>query len=194
MLDSFTKQLPDPPEFRGWPKIPRFNREVIITEKIDGTNACVVVSEDGVVYTQSRRRYVTVDDDNFGFARWAQNHAGALSQALSPGYHYGEWFGLGIQRGYGLDQKRFVLFDTLRWEDNMPQNSLVGLVPVLARGNAGSLNILIAEALQTLATGGSVAVPGYNNPEGLVIYHQAARQSFKVLLEGDEIPKGEANE
>jgi hypothetical protein len=29
-------------------------------------------------------------------------------------------------------------------------------------------------------------------PEGIVVYHSAARSRFKVLLEGDDIPKGNA--
>jgi hypothetical protein len=30
------------------------------------------------------------------------------------------------------------------------------------------------------------------NPEGVIVYHSAARQSFKVLLENDHLPKGAA--
>lgn len=33
--------------FQPFPKIARWSREVIITEKIDGTNASVIVSDDG---------------------------------------------------------------------------------------------------------------------------------------------------
>lgn len=32
-------------EFQEWPKTPRWNREVVITEKIDGTNAAIVIEE-----------------------------------------------------------------------------------------------------------------------------------------------------
>ncbi len=48
--------------------------------------------------------------------------------------------------------------------------------------------------LGKLRTEGSVAVPGYANPEGVVVFHTAASQLFKVLLEGDELPKGVASE
>ena len=56
--------------FKAFPKIPRwYNEEVIITEKIDGTNACVAISEDlSVVSAQSRTRLLSIDKDNYGFA------------------------------------------------------------------------------------------------------------------------------
>lgn len=31
-------------EFKAWPKIPRLFRDVIITEKIDGTNAAIHIA------------------------------------------------------------------------------------------------------------------------------------------------------
>src|SRR5687767_11177216 len=101
-------------EFREFQKIARLNRAVIVTEKIDGTNGCVVVSEDGLTVTaQSRSTIITPQNDNFGFAKWVQDNAEELKQ-LGPGYHYGEWWGCGIQRKYGLDEKRFSLFNVSR--------------------------------------------------------------------------------
>ncbi len=55
-------------EFTAFPKIPRLNREIIVTEKIDGTNAQVVVTEDGEVRAGSRSRWITPEADNFGYA------------------------------------------------------------------------------------------------------------------------------
>lgn len=37
----------DIPEFVEFPKIARLSREIIVTEKIDGTNGVVFVSDDG---------------------------------------------------------------------------------------------------------------------------------------------------
>jgi len=96
------------PEFRAWPKIKRDPVWMRVTEKIDGTNGCIVVTAHGV-FAQSRKRLITPQQDNFGFAAWVQANEEAL-YALGPGYHYGEWYGLGIQRGYGLDHRRFALF------------------------------------------------------------------------------------
>jgi hypothetical protein len=32
-------------EFQGWPKTPRLFRDMIVTEKIDGTNSAVIIEE-----------------------------------------------------------------------------------------------------------------------------------------------------
>ena len=50
-----------PPEFKGFSKIPRLNREIIITEKIDGTNGQIYVPEDPTepIFAASRNRWLT---------------------------------------------------------------------------------------------------------------------------------------
>ncbi len=169
-------------EFKGFNKLARLNRDCTITEKIDGTNACVVVSPiTGTVTAQSRTRIITPEDDNFGFAAWVRDHADDLQQ-LGHGYHFGEWWGPGIQRRYGIAERRFSLF---RHPDVLPHCCHV--VPKLYEG------LFSGEAIQTtlayLALGGSVASPGFMRPEGIVVWHHAARVSFKVTLEGDAEPK-----
>ena len=58
-------------EFKAWPKIGRYNPfNVTITEKMDGTNACIIIEDGFIVGVQSRKRLITPDDDNFGFAQW----------------------------------------------------------------------------------------------------------------------------
>lgn len=57
-------------EFVGFPKIPRLNRGIIVTEKIDGSNACIVIDEESDIWAQSRKRIITPEVDNFGFATW----------------------------------------------------------------------------------------------------------------------------
>jgi hypothetical protein len=47
----------------------------------------------------------------------------------------------------------------------------------------------VEECLARLRTGGSIAAPGFMNPEGVVIYHTASKQLFKVTLEKDEESK-----
>lgn len=182
------------PEFRAWPSTPRLFRDIVITEKIDGTNACIIISEDGSeVWAQSRKKLITPDDDNAGFARWVADNAGALADTLGPGYHFGEWWGSKIQRTYGLvnGDKRFSLFNVNRYKDvDLVTVPGLGLVPVLYEGPFSELEI--DGALGLLRAYGSVAAPGFMNPEGIVVYHTAARQVFKVLLENDEISKTEA--
>jgi len=89
-------------DFVTFSKISRLVRDVVVTEKIDGTNAQVTITEDGRFLTGSRNRWITPDDDNHGFARWAKDHELELREGLGFGTHYGEWWGQGIQRRYGL--------------------------------------------------------------------------------------------
>lgn len=176
-------------EFQAWPKIARLNRDIVVTEKIDGTNAAVIIDDDGAIATQSRKRLITPDDDNFGFARWVAENAGALVDALGPGRHFGEWWGSGIQRGYGLakGEKRFSLFNTARYGDAPLDVDGLRVVPVLYQGLYSQPEI--EEALDRLNMLGSVAAPGFFDPEGIVVFHSAAQQMFKVTIKGDEAPK-----
>lgn len=176
------------PVFVPFKKIPRLNRDVVVTEKIDGTSGCVYIADDGTtIAAGSRTRWITPESDNFGFARWVADNREALL-ALGPGHHYGEWWGAGIQRRYGLTEKRFSLFNVGRWNaENVP--ACCSVVPTLATGPLGSS---VADALRMLE-GGSVAAPGFDKPEGVVVFHTASGALFKVTLEGDESPKGRAS-
>lgn len=186
------------PEFRAWPKIPRLSRDCVISEKIDGTNACVVISEDGAqIAAQSRTRIITPENDNYGFAKWVNVYREDLLK-LGPGYHFGEWWGPGIQRGYGVAKKTFSLFNTSRWIESEAQRidekqqvvpACCKVVPVLCRDIFDTR--IIANVLMDLVIRGSVASPGFMRPEGIVIFHTAAGTYFKKLTEGDELPKGE---
>lgn len=176
-------------EFQEFPKIPRLNRTVIVTEKIDGTNACVVVSEaptfeERVVTAQSRSRIITPEADNFGFAAWVKANEATLRQ-LGPGHHFGEWWGCGIQRGYGLTEKRFSLFSTKKWGETRP--ACCHVVPIVAIWNGFEA---VAMALAKLRAEGSMASPGFPKPEGVIAWHSHAQAMFKVTLEKDEEHKG----
>ena len=61
-------------EFKGFGKVSRWSRDLIVTEKIDGTNAQIYIGEDGEFLTGSRTRWITPEDDNMGFSRWAHEH------------------------------------------------------------------------------------------------------------------------
>ncbi len=190
-------------EFKPFPKVPRLSRECVITEKIDGTNASIWILNpflDGIppeafrvgygvyqfaVVAASRRRFLTPEKDNFGFARWVQAHAEALVLELGYGTHFGEWWGSGIQRGYGLEkgEKRFSLFNTSLWaEDECLE--LCSVVPTLYRGLFET--DAICNVLCYLQDTGSLAAPGFMKPEGIMIHHAAANQLFKKTVDGDE--------
>lgn len=125
-------------EFKDFPKIPRLSREIVITEKIDGTNAQIFIETLGVglyepqvqnwpftyakdtgggtqfIFVGSRNKWITPKDDNYGFANWVKTNAEELLK-LGDGRHFGEWWGRKIQRGYDLAEKRFSLFNSSKW-------------------------------------------------------------------------------
>jgi hypothetical protein len=217
-------------EFQPFPKMARLTRECVITEKIDGTNAQVhivdadevsapttplvmssyiIAKKDGLcLFAGKRTSYCTPDDDNFGFAKWVKANADSL-WALGAGRHYGEWWGSGIQRTYGLSEKRFSLFNVARWhaagaepyvsvgaDPRQPPKSSTeapaccGVVPVLYRGLFGPKHA--ENFIEKLRHEGSVAAPGFMNPEGVVVFHTASGTMFKKTLDKDEQPKGVA--
>lgn len=189
-------------EFEAFPKIPRLNRGMVITEKIDGTNACVAFNDDGTeMLCQSRNRAITPDADNAGFASWCHENRESLFNDLGPGRHFGEWWGRKIQRGYGLDDRRFSLFNTSRWYMNLGKGaeggrlvrpfstSNLGVVPLMYEGEFS--NGVIREQVAFLRENGSQIAPG-QPAEGVVVFLPAANQLFKVMCENDNIPKGAA--
>lgn len=187
------------PEFRGWPKIGRLNRNVIVSEKIDGTNAAIIISneyvphgtgdqeivnggivvnlfdtEDGLpwqpvwVGAQSRKNLITPEKDNFGFAQWVRENARTLVDDLGEGYHFGEWWGSGIQRGYGLEkgEKRLSLFNVKKWHPDFRDEGQsdfatdkLGVVPVLDVHTFDTNRVNVA--VKMLKVTGSKASPGF---------------------------------
>lgn len=213
--------------FEPFPKIARLSRDMIITEKLDGTNASVIIKkveeplftafsyfDDSPVFVSetenctyvlhesdiygigagSKKRLITPGKktDNFGFAGWVRENAAELVK-LGPGQHYGEWWGQGIQRGYGLKERRFSLFNVGRWvphtwpvdPDGMKRvPACCHVVPVLYRGIFNTA--VTMEALNKLRLNGSVAAPGWKDPEGIVVFHSGNGALFKKTFEGDE--------
>ena len=193
-------------EFKDFPKMARFSRDFIITEKIDGTNASINITNTNAdtnptdeniicrvnefnIRAGSRTRWITPSNDNHGFANWVKNNCLDLVK-LGEGNHFGEWWGSGIQRGYGLTkgEKRFSLFNAIRWNTEI-RPSCCSVVPILASGNFDNINVTVENAIYNLKTNGSAAVPRFMNPEGIVIFHIAANIGFKKTLEKDETPK-----
>jgi hypothetical protein len=208
-------------EFEPWPKTPRLYRNVTITEKIDGTNAAVIVKEfpygthvDGVpanaklvlgpgkmdndglpafeylVAAQSRRRIITPGNDNHGFAGWVWENAEYLARTLEEGHHYGEWWGVGIQRGYNMSKRVFSLFNLRRWGHIEFDNDQLRTVPIVFSGPFS--DVAVENALARLEYDGSLAAPGYDRPEGVCVFHEDSNQVFKVALTNDHLSKSAA--
>lgn len=168
--------------FEKWPSIKRFDLDIYgqVTEKLDGTNGILHIGPDGEILAGSRNGWL-VDRDNYGFNAWVQANKDKLL-VLGPGYHYGEWWGCGIQRRYDQATKRFSLFNTKRY--NPEQLALAGVetVPVLYEGpiDAAVLENVVAE----LSVTGSVAAPGFMNPEGIVV--KVGDNVWKWTFEGNK--------
>lgn len=207
-------------EFIEFPKIPRLRRRVVVSEKIDGTNAQVnirpagpetdskdpfengydiqVETPDGLqayLRSGSRNRWLPLPgsggDDNFGFSRWAQENAPELAK-LGVGAHFGEWYGSKIGRTYGLinGEKHFTLFNVDRWRDGRAARpACCQVVPILGEGVEGQ-DFQLSTIIERLQVLGSVMVPGFMKPEGVVVWHSATRGSTKITLENDDVPKG----
>lgn len=164
-------------EFKPWPKIPRgtpFN--AIITEKMDGTNSCIIIQDGKIIGVQSRKRLITSgkETDNYGFAGWVERNEEELLK-LGDGYHYGEWAGLGIQKNpHALDEKKFFLFNTERWNPNNPNvPDCCSVVPILFQGemDASTIPRIMAEQLANAKEG--------ETPEGIIVYYKSMRTMSK---------------
>lgn len=200
----------DTEAFVEFPKIARLSREVVVTEKIDGTNGVIYITEAGEMRVGSRTRWLTPETgDNAGFLLWAMTHKDELMQ-LGVGRHFGEWWGSGIQRGYGLPkgEKRFSLFNVIRWhlhgeepkriasadprvekyQERLP--ACCSLVPELWRGVFSTE--AVDACVRKLDSEGSAAAPGFMKPEGVVVFHIAGNVGFKKTILKDEERKGKS--
>jgi hypothetical protein len=252
--------------FQAFSKIPRLNRDIVITEKIDGTNAQILIRdlmdgevttdeplkvvesesvEDGsvkklAIWAGQRTKFCTPAKDNFGFGRWVETNAAELIELLGPGRHFGEWWGQKVQRTYGLTEKRFSLFNVSRYgrQEKVEDERCVkrgahamskgrkmcqchdfrealaaevggvkiAPVPTLYEGpwfvpgmagddmqvvHPGAGQYAPAYALYLLRTNGSIAAPGFEDPEGIVVFHTASGHIYKATCKNDEKPKGQ---
>ena len=230
------------PDFTYYPTTPRLSSGYIITEKLDGSHAAVVIESEAWGYSpayddpnlvaqvngpelgeggypvvqynlfaQSRNRFITPQADNFGFAAWVKANAEPLVRHLGPGRHFGEWWGHGIQRGYGLPrgERRFSLFNVTRRnplgsmadleahfaappagrEPLFPDLPELSTVPVIsAADNDRSLRAMshmVDRALARLSLAGSLAAE-FARPEGIVLFHSRSNQVFKAFCDDAE--------
>jgi hypothetical protein len=104
----------------------------------------------------------------------------------------------GIQRRYGLDEKRFSLFNVGRWGDKEEVDDqgriklrvtnrpfCCHVVPVLAELDSFD-TAAIKGTLLALESRGSSAAPGFMDPEGIVCYHKHSNSLFKATVKNDD--------
>ncbi len=184
-------------EFKPFDKIDNIKKlHMVITQKIHGTNAAVIVFEkDGVLdlVCCSRTRFITPIDDNYGFAAFVHANKDAFL-ALGVGRHDGEWAGPGINSGEGLTERTFVLFDYWRYNERPQLPPQTVIVPVLYSGKLDPSATW--DCMQVLKAKGSELAPGFMRPEGVVVTIGGVR--YKKVFEAEETgwkksdkPKGE---
>lgn len=193
-------------EFEAWPKIPRLENEtVVITEKIDGTNAQIYIVPKGseafniehikeelhtyiketdtaFIMAGSRNRWISPTDDNFGFARWVWENAEQIEKAFGNGRVYGEWWGQGIQRTYDQSRKWFSYFNVHRPINEHMEPLGIKPVPLLYEGPIimKDEEYSISYWENVIRYEGSVAAEGYMNPEGICIFFRSTKTLYKV--------------
>lgn len=167
-------------EFNPWPKIPRGQHESVTdTEKMDGTNSCIIIKDGKITGIQSRKRFISPgkESDNFGFAGWVHENAEQLIE-LGDGEHFGEWCGGKIQNNpHKLEEKTFFLFNTFRWGEHNPPPSCCSVVEVLSQGE--KTDSCIEEAMKLIhdrAKGTDV------EPEGVIVYYHTTRRNEKYTF------------
>lgn len=164
-------------DFSAWPKIQRHKDDnIVITEKMDGTNACIILDDRGVVGVQSRKRLITTENDNYGFAGWVKRNEEELLK-LGHGYHYGEWVGNGIQKNpHELDKKYFYLFNPWIPDDSLPE--CIRRVKVLYQG--ANKYEEIEKCMDKLYS--DATHEGYK-PEGVIVDYLLFKTKIKYTFE-----------
>ena len=185
------------PEFKKFPKIFRlYEQPIVVTEKIDGTNGLIYIhKESNTIMAGSRKRWITTSDDNYGFARFVENNRDELIEKLGDGYHYGEWWGQGIQRHYNMDHRVFSLFNVSRWSEDRVRPSCCDVVPEFPEYGIKSLSEL-NYLFDSLKSENSLAASKYKlyfSPiEGLMVYFKNSDRYEKIIF--DESKKRRKNE
>lgn len=176
-------------EFKKFPKIQNYKKlHVLVTLKVNGTNSAIIIYKDEKtgeldLKTQSRTRFITPEDDNYGFANFVYKNKEAFINSLGEGTHFGEWYGAGINSGEGLDHKELALFDVFRYKDVvLPE--FVKTVPILYHGEYSKE--VIEKVAEDLKTNGSKLVEGFMRPEGMVIQFLGSNLRFKYVFDAEE--------
>jgi len=196
-------------EFHSYPKIPRYSNETFtISEKIDGSNGVIKIDEVGNIIAGSRTQWLVGLDakgrnlENHGFRQFvADNHDELLK--LGVGTHYGEWYGSKINRNYGLDHNKFMLFNRNRYEAAIhKQQTIESICPgelsnpddlfpacvtietILCDNiSFDELSYAVANSLDALNDYGSAHVQGFMKPEGLIVRSNLRGTLYKVIID-----------
>lgn len=194
--------------YNSFPSIERLeNIYCVISEKIDGTNGLIEINETNVRFG-SRNRYISFSDDNAGFANFFRHYEARFEDVAKdiitkepessdesyPLRIYGEWFGCGIQRGYGLKDKFFMPFSFFYGEKLIEYQVPNVITPNIMYTGKFSMEV-VNTCMQQLKLNGSGVVKDYKQPEGIVIffpkYNFRLKETFNGAKWKDGSPKSE---
>lgn len=112
-------------EFKKYQHLERFGTTEVenielgycyVFPKIDGTNASIWLDDNGDIQSGSRRRHLTLDNDNAGFYEWVLNQRNILEYLNSNPTHrlFGEWLVPHSLKTYRDDcWNNFYVFDVV---------------------------------------------------------------------------------
>lgn len=191
-------------------KYPSFNKierleniYCIISEKIDGTNGLIEINYDSVKFG-SKNRYLESHEDNAGFMNFYSYHKNIFIntakelnekeieisgetltkyEEIYPIHIYGEWFGKGIQRGYGLDKKFFMPFNP-EYAELLIEHEVPHIVRPYILYEGKFSEKVATSSMHFLKEEGSYVIPKYMKPEGIVIYFPKYNFYLKDTFEG----------
>lgn len=149
--------------FTEFPKLARLSRDMVVTEKIDGTNAQVYISNTADFLTEEERSRYT-------------RHIALVNGCFVYAGSRNRWITL-AGRGLALADWR------------CEQVPCCHVVPVLLRHTFDTSRVdMLLEHLQVV---GSYAAPSFMKPEGVVVFHAKSGQMFKKTLDKNDGHKGE---
>ncbi len=153
------------------------NGTVTIQPKIDGTNSVVFLGDDGLVHAGSRKRELSLHDDNAGFYNTIEKDENIKAYLLKHPTHlvYGEWLVPHSIKSYNEDAwRKFYIFDVfdaveeryLSYDEYVPMLEEFNLtyIPEIAR-----LENPTIEEVATYINKTHYLMPEGCTPEGVVV-------------------------
>lgn len=205
-------------EFRKYQHLERFGTsevenihlgECYIFPKIDGTNASVWLHDNGSIQAGSRRRVLSIDNDNAGFFEWVQKQENIINYLKANPKHrlFGEWLVPHALKTYRDDAwRRFYVFDVVEdIEEDLPSGEKfkylhyndykpilddfgVDYIPYIAKIKNGSYEQFINQLIHNVflikdgkGTGEGIVVKqyGYRNKYGRTTWAKIVTSEFK---------------
>ncbi len=164
---------------KPFPKIPRIENVTFeVTEKLDGTNGVVQVTDSLEVLVGSRNRWLDKHNDNHGFFNWVMERED-IFKGFGQGIYRGEFIGKGIQRTYGLLDKHFYLFDLSLEEKTSwaPDGSNIHIVPYLGWISLFEIEDIINYTGEHLTS----EINRIYKSEGVMLYSRELDRYIKVI-------------